>query len=62
MSLILNETGHLVNYVNYVLCRFKKRMKQSFEDEESFEDGQYPTRTAEQVRSMLMGMPEIGKM
>lgn len=43
--------------------RFKKRMKQSFEDEESFEDGQYPTSSSEQVRSLLMGMSEnMGKM
>nr|CAG4651069.1 EOG090X080D [Simocephalus serrulatus]SVE94302.1 EOG090X080D [Simocephalus serrulatus] len=41
---------------------FKKRMKQSFEDEESFEDGQYPSGS-EQVRSLLMGISEnMGKM
>lgn len=37
-------------------------MKQSFEDEESFEDGQYPSGS-EQVRSLLMGISEnMGKM
>lgn len=36
-------------------------MKQSFDDEESFEDGQYPDANTDQVRSMLMGMSEMGK-
>ena len=35
-------------------------MKQSFEDEENFEDGQYPSRP-EQVRNMLIGLSELGK-
>nr|SVE70488.1 EOG090X080D [Daphnia similis]SVE71112.1 EOG090X080D [Daphnia similis]SVE71743.1 EOG090X080D [Daphnia similis]SVE72371.1 EOG090X080D [Daphnia similis] len=40
---------------------FKKRMKQSFDEEESFEDGQYPSASSDQVRSMLMGLSEMGK-
>jgi hypothetical protein len=36
-------------------------MKQSFDDEESFEDGQYPSSNSDQVRSMLMGLSEMGK-
>jgi hypothetical protein len=36
-------------------------MKQSFDDEESFEDGQYPSTNSDQVRGMLMGMSEMGK-
>nr|SVE76449.1 EOG090X080D [Daphnia longispina] len=41
---------------------FKKRMKQSFDDEESFEDGQYPSTNSEQVRSMLVsGLSEMGQ-
>ncbi len=35
-------------------------MKQSFEDEENFEDGQYPSRP-DQVRNVLMGLSEMGK-
>lgn len=40
---------------------FKKRMKQSFEDEENFEDGQYPQQSSEQVRGLLMGLSEMGQ-
>lgn len=36
-------------------------MKQSFDEEESFEDGQYPSASSDQVRSMLMGLSEMGK-
>jgi hypothetical protein len=36
-------------------------MKQSFDDEESFEDGQYPSTNSEQVRSMLVGLSEMGQ-
>lgn len=35
-------------------------MKQTFDDEESFEDGQYPSQP-DQVRSLLMGLSEMGK-
>lgn len=36
-------------------------MKQSFEDEESFEDGQYISSRQEQVRNILTGLSEISK-
>lgn len=33
-------------------------MKQSFEEEEAFEDGQYPSQR-EQVRNLLTGLSEM---
>nr|CAG4643286.1 EOG090X080D [Ilyocryptus agilis] len=39
---------------------FKKRMKQSFDDEESFEDGQYPQHNqSDKGRSFLAGVSEL---
>lgn len=35
-------------------------MKQSFEDEEMYEDGQY-AKSSEQVREVLTGLSEIPK-
>lgn len=63
-SYFVNSTWILTDpFITFnVFCfRFKKRMKQSFDDEESFEDGQYPSTNSDQVRGMLMGMSEMGK-
>ena len=36
-------------------------MKQSFEDEEMYEDGHYSKSSVEQVREVLTGLSEISK-